>query len=1379
MIKQVFTSSKPISNFVIPPTQPFLHDEDHEEENDHVNHDEEHISGDFLIHSPGVNSAGELFSITQAHTPLRSGSWSNKSSRRNSQNVMVPTTPLPLKPQSVNDNSSAVQEQQQQQQLGTESAHSTTSSATITAQPKSGGGDSLLRHESSSLDMLQELHDPRSRSNSALSNYTMSTPQHSNNVLSTTQPLMFESSGVENDDHVFHSEQDFEDTDEQYADPCEELDDSYEIQRVSHYTNSEAIIHDVFDVNTKETLEQVITQLNHAEEELDREEEILHPTSSSTQHDETMFTIPDPPSQSNIQSKLVHYLKYLSHSVENVRIQSVQGMKQVLTCVFSSGCLKSKLLDDLYYSIVETLTMTIQLFKSQSKYLNREIISLFHLLSNYCTRQTIHSMIDVLRDKKLFELYDSVITLFFKIGDRAIRMILDHLENDTEWNNIIITHIVNHPLIVENVVIPILCKECLSFDIDKRTCAVRAIKHLGMIANSALPTLVNMLMEGHANRILIGEAIRAMGDEGEKTLLSIMNQCHVFKVREAILTVLGQLPYCVNSNLTILANSDIHCYIPSPTPRIFYYYAGDASKELPPFLLFDSKELIALTRQFLNDHPNSIAMNSRDKHRMTSSNNNTMNSSSNNNMNNNINGNNTMNSNHINQTTKDSLEYICKPEMTLLYAMACSMKSIIYNNHQSSRPNLSGSRSHPTSIILNISSILGNSMNHSSLSTYQPNASGNSNCNSTFMNSDQLNNSFSILKSYYLKERKRVKRMNHSFTSHRVVNSNHHHHDGWSDHTRCVCTIEKTEITNISPECVHCLIHNVQYPEESVRYASVKSIESIISVQVPCFLQVLDVLKKEALMDSSHRVRASALQALAKIGTEMTQKKSRQHDSTTCWRRENSSMFGKSLDSIEGDDNHNTIDDDFDDWKNESSSNKNPTSLEESFRHCRMSGVHNSTSSNNSNCTSNNSTSSNNCTSNNNTTRNNSNNTTRNNNSTSNSTSNTSNQLILSKHEKRNLLSKILPLLKDTHWNVRMAACHAMSCHHVHILQMSNFDKEFYKLIFHYLIGVLKDGSISRNEVSKCLSLLEYDGISQLIYLLRQDVQSMNIQVRISCAYGLSLIDLESPYIDRIIESLFMTCSCTIKTPPLVRRAAIKALGALSKKSHNKLTYLGPRTLLPFLYGFLKDRQVGVRQMASQVLAQSGPYGELLLMEGLLKDSNHLIRASAAMGMIHLGPKTIITILLALSNEYHPQICQHLFECIESFKLDDMIDVIMGDSNESLNAIDGHYESNNSRSSRSSSRSSSSSNSSNNHSMNSSVNVSSSISQNIESIANAIRDILSRFVSSAHLKQHSKHVVRSVNNQNVGSHVLVASPQALQILEELLQTIERRRKRNC
>jgi HEAT repeat protein len=69
--------------------------------------------------------------------------------------------------------------------------------------------------------------------------------------------------------------------------------------------------------------------------------------------------------------------------------------------------------------------------------------------------------------------------------------------------------------------------------------------------------------------------------------------------------------------------------------------------------------------------------------------------------------------------------------------------------------------------------------------------------------------------------------------------------------------------------------------------------------------------------------------------------------------------------------------------------------------------------------------------------------------------------------------------------------------------------------------------------------------------------------------------------------------------------------------------------------------------MAAEMMSNAGPHGELLLIEGLLKDANHVIRASAAHGLGHVGPKTIRTLLLAL-NDKDPMVLKAVTEAIES-----------------------------------------------------------------------------------------------------------------------------------
>jgi HEAT repeat protein len=60
-----------------------------------------------------------------------------------------------------------------------------------------------------------------------------------------------------------------------------------------------------------------------------------------------------------------------------------------------------------------------------------------------------------------------------------------------------------------------------------------------------------------------------------------------------------------------------------------------------------------------------------------------------------------------------------------------------------------------------------------------------------------------------------------------------------------------------------------------------------------------------------------------------------------------------------------------------------------------------------------------------------------------------------------------------------------------------------------------------------------------------------------------------------------------------------------------------------------------VRDTAAELLALSGgnQAGELILIEGALKDSNPIIRASAVHGLYYVGAKTIRSVLLAMKDK--------------------------------------------------------------------------------------------------------------------------------------------------
>lgn len=233
----------------------------------------------------------------------------------------------------------------------------------------------------------------------------------------------------------------------------------------------------------------------------------------------------------------------------------------------------------------------------------------------------------------------------------------------------------------------------------------------------------------------------------------------------------------------------------------------------------------------------------------------------------------------------------------------------------------------------------------------------------------------------------------------------------------------------------------------------------------------------------------------------------------------------------------------------------------------------------------------------------------------------------------------LIPLLRDSHYNVRFQAIRSIREYGY----VYEYDEEIHFSVLKEIMRVLRDGTVNRNEVTETLVALGDRGIYQLLDILRHETHH-NSKVRMSAAHGLSFSPIErTSTMDSVVETLFHASNDRI---PLVRKTVIHTLGVLALKAKESLTYLRAQSLLPFMYSFLKDPEKCVRETAAEVLAQAGPRGELLLVEGVLKDSNPVIRCSAGYGLMHVGPKCVRTLLLAL-NDKDPHVSRAVAHALE------------------------------------------------------------------------------------------------------------------------------------
>jgi HEAT repeat protein len=210
----------------------------------------------------------------------------------------------------------------------------------------------------------------------------------------------------------------------------------------------------------------------------------------------------------------------------------------------------------------------------------------------------------------------------------------------------------------------------------------------------------------------------------------------------------------------------------------------------------------------------------------------------------------------------------------------------------------------------------------------------------------------------------------------------------------------------------------------------------------------------------------------------------------------------------------------------------------------------------------------------------------------------------------------LLTSLKDTYWKVRTAACIALST------TGQNIGKKAYPV----LTKILKDGTINRITVAETIVKLGASGEALLIEILTKE-RLGNVKLRASIVKALSQANVSHNNIDFVVETLFKLSGDRMAA---VRKECLLTLQTLSAKAKSQVTYLKPRTILPLFYKFLRDLEPEVKEAALQCIYEAGPHGQLLLVEGLSKDTNSQTRAQAARGLGMFGPSTFRSLLLGL-----------------------------------------------------------------------------------------------------------------------------------------------------
>ena len=165
-----------------------------------------------------------------------------------------------------------------------------------------------------------------------------------------------------------------------------------------------------------------------------------------------------------------------------------------------------------------------------------------------------------------------------------------------------------------------------------------------------------------------------------------------------------------------------------------------------------------------------------------------------------------------------------------------------------------------------------------------------------------------------------------------------------------------------------------------------------------------------------------------------------------------------------------------------------------------------------------------------------------------------------------------------------------------------------------------------------------------------------------------SYINLNSSNIDKIIE--FLCYQLNKSLSPTIRKNCLYSLRKLSNrltknnpninfnenKENNNFIYLSEKNLIPIFYEKLKDKEFEIQKYAIDCILEFGPKGELIFIEGLLKDKSPIVRCNCAIGLCLFGVHTLRTLINKGLFDINPSVRTNIQRAIlHFFNVDDII----------------------------------------------------------------------------------------------------------------------------
>jgi len=223
---------------------------------------------------------------------------------------------------------------------------------------------------------------------------------------------------------------------------------------------------------------------------------------------------------------------------------------------------------------------------------------------------------------------------------------------------------------------------------------------------------------------------------------------------------------------------------------------------------------------------------------------------------------------------------------------------------------------------------------------------------------------------------------------------------------------------------------------------------------------------------------------------------------------------------------------------------------------------------------------------------------------------------------------EIIPILikyiQSDIWKVRRAALFALS----------KFGSIAAEQAIPILSKLLIESPINKTLIAEVIVSMGNLGENKLLEIINKN--DKNDKLISSITKSFSYINLNSNNISNVIQLL---CQKLYSNPSsIIRKNCLFSLRQLSNRlkrynpdvnfgENDKYVYLTEKNIIPLFYEKLKDKEFKIQKYAIDCILEFGPKGELIFLEGLLKDKSPIVRLNCAIGLCLSGVHTFRTLI--------------------------------------------------------------------------------------------------------------------------------------------------------